>query len=311
MKIISSLSSLLNFERENVALDNLFKRYALIYETVIFNRWGAPIGSNDPFKTVAEFLSVRISSNKNDFPNRMKLAQEKAFRDIFVDCWDIVPNAENFEKRRRKYHSNNEHNDLSQFCFKEIRRQNALPADSFEFDINDVNVLAADLRDDVSINLLAESEGFGTTPNYSPLIERAYSNEISSSGSSLHELFENGILIPDFGDFSWSEILELRNDPTIKQFREIVFKIIDEDGEIDSNFTARIQKDLWNLAKEIKPDIKKSFLSAIATNIPSSFLINPCSVYSFVKEIHDERKMLDKYGHVFFIQRMRDCTEEK
>src|SRR5688500_19808988 len=176
LNVISSIPSLYNFQREGISHDSLLKRYAILFDQIIFNRFGVPIGSGGVAETLAEYISILISSG-NDWNDRRKLGRTRSFQKLFVDCWDRVPNAQEFESMRFQVLPDDARARLSQFCYREIRRLNELPDDSYDFDIDDVKELSGDLYSDIGLNILAVAEGLNVIPSYSPIIGRALANE--------------------------------------------------------------------------------------------------------------------------------------
>jgi hypothetical protein len=74
---------------------------------------------------------------------------------------------------------------------------------------------------------------------------------------------------------------------------------------LDDALQKRIQDDLWQLAADVRPNIRQSVLAGIGSNLPSPIFVNPIGVGLALKEIWDARERENQYGHVFFIQNMR------
>lgn len=279
------------------------KRYAILFDKIIFNRHGAPIGDG-LIGSLSDFVSMLVSSGDN-LQERLSLGRNRRFQSLFVDCWDMVRDVEKFESMRFQIVSAEAQARLSDFCFSEVRRNNNLPSESYAFDIDDVNELSSDLYADIGLNILAVSEGFDVIPNYSPIIGRALANETQFSGGQCHELFNGGLLIPDFDAFTWDEILELRDDKYVKAFRNAVYVLMGSNTSLDSSLQQRVQTDLWSLANDVRPNVRQSVLAGIGSNLPSPLLVNPIGISLAWKDIHDNRERDKKYGHIFFIQKMR------
>jgi len=303
MNVISSIPSLYNFQREGISLSGLLKRYAILFDQIIFNRHGAPI-SDGLIGSLSEFVSM-FASPEDDRQKRLSLGLNRRFKSLFVDCWDMVSDVEKFESMRFQMVSAESQARLSDFCFSEIRRANNLPSNSYAFDIDDVNQLSGDLYADIGLNLLAVAEGLEVVPSYSPIIGRALANETQFSGGQCHELFNGGLLIPDFDEFTWDEILELRDDKYVKSFRNVVYELMNNGTSIEPSLQQRVQDDLWHLAADMRPNVRQSVLGAIGSNLPSPLIVNPIGVGLALKDIRDNRERENKYGHVFFIQKMR------
>ncbi|MBU2641460.1 MAG: hypothetical protein KJ889_06635 [Gammaproteobacteria bacterium] len=303
MDVISSIPSLYNFQREGISGDGLMKRYAILFDRIIFNRHGAPIGDFG-IKSLAEVVSMLISTGES-LSERRSLGANKRFQNLFVDCWDVVRDAERFESMKYEVIPEETQNRISEFCFSEVRRQNELPANSYAFDIDDVKELSGDLYADIGLNILAKAEGLDIVPNYSPIIGRALENEIALANGQCHELFSGGLLVPEFDCLSWDEILELRQDRSVKSFRKAVYELMGSGVPLDDALQKRIQEDLWRLAGDVRPNVRQSVLAGIGSNLPSPIFVNPIGVGLAFKEIWDARERENQYGHVFFIQNMR------
>lgn len=307
MNVISSIPSLYNFEREGISHDSLMKRYAILYEQIIFNRHGAPIGGSaiDLGRNLPEFMSVMLITD-GSLKERRVLGGNKKFQKLFVDCWDVVSDVEKFESMRSSIISEEDSSRISDFIFPEIRRINNLSADSYDFDFQKVKELSGDLYADIGLNLLAVKEGFNIIPSYSSIIGRALANEVKHAGGNCYDIFRDGVLIPNFDAFTWDEILELREDKYVKSFRNIVYDLMNKQEPVDVALQKRIENDLWKLVSDVKPNVRQSVLAAIGSNIPSPIIVNPIGAGMALKDISDNRKREEKYGHVFFIQKMRD-----
>ena len=278
------------------------KRYAILFDQIIFNRHGAPIGDG-LIGSLSEFVSMLILPG-DDYQERLSLGRNRRFKNLFVDCWDMVHDVNRFESMRFQIVPAEAQARLSDFCFSEVRRANNLPSESYEFDIDNVNELSGDLYADIGLNLLAVAEGWDVVPSYSPIIGRAIANETQFSGGQCHELFNGGFLIPDFDEFTWDEILELRDDKYVKVFRNVVYELMGNGVSLDSSLQQRVQADLWRLAADARPNVRQSVLAAIGSNLPSPLVVNPIGVGLALKDIRDNRERENKYGHVFFIQKM-------
>lgn len=303
MDVISSIPSLFNFQREGISRDGLMKRYAILFEHIIFNRYGAPI-DNFGIESLAEVVSMLISTGES-LKDRKSLGRNKRFQNLFVDCWDVVKDAERFESMRYGVVPEEARSRLSEFCFSEVRRVNGLPTDSYEFDIDDVKELSGDLYADIGLNILAEAEGLDVIPNYSPIIGRALANEVALANGQCHELFSGGLLVPDFDGFSWDEVLELREDKYVKAFRTAIYELMKSGASLESDLQHKVQNDLWELAADVRPNVRQSVLAGIGSNLPSPIIVNPIGLGLALKDIRDNRLRESRYGYVFFIQSAR------
>ena len=304
MYVASSTSSLFNYQRENISREAVLKRYALLYDNILFDRRGCPIGRGDIAETLAEFISMLICEGET-LEDRKKLGKDKDFSKLFVDCWDVVDNAEKFNSEVFSTIDEDIQKRIGEFSHQEVRRVNGLPEDSYKYDIDDVKEINGDLFIDIGVNKLLLEQGIELVPSYSPIVGRALKNEYEHNGIECHSLFNSDILVPDFDSLSWGEIIDLREDKYLKAFREVVFGIATTSDDLDPALVSKVQGDLWELVADAKPNLARTFLSGILGNLPSPTVLNPIGVASALKDANDARKLESKYGHVFFINNMR------
>ena len=304
MYVASSISSIWNFHRENISREGVMKRYALLYDHVIFNRRGVGIGPGEMASSLGECVSMLINPGET-LADRKSLGKNKAFCDIFVDCWDFVSDANRFESDVHTVVDESVNNRIGEFCHQEIRRINGLNDDSYAYDIDDVKELYGDLSTDLGINQLLLREGVELVPSYAPIVGRALSNEYSHQGIECHNLFNSDILVPDFDALSWDEIIDLRSDKYIHAFRKVVFDLARSNPDVNEALVNKVQSDLWKLVSESKPNVLKTFLTGFLGNLPSPTILNPIGVGSLIKDTYKENKLNNNYGHVFFIQGIR------
>jgi hypothetical protein len=304
MYVASSVSSLFNYEHENISREGVMKRYALLFDNVIFNRHGCSIGPGQVAQNLAECISMLIHE-ADTLQERKKLGKNKEFAKIFVDCWDFVVDVQKFESKVPWALDQNVRERLGEFCHAEIRRTNGLPHDSFKYDIDDVRVLNGDLFADLGIHKLLLEEGIDLIPSYSPLVGRALQSEYLHNNIECHDLFSNDILVPDFDALSWGEVIDLRNDKYLKAFREVIFELASTNKDLDSSLVTKVQSDLWNLVSDSKPNLAKTFLTGIIGNLPSPIILNPIGIGAVLKDTYDAKQLEEKYGHVFFMHKLR------
>lgn len=304
MYVAASLSSLWNYHREGISRDGVLKRYALIYENIIFNHRGIGIGKGQLAETLGECISMLVHK-ADSLHERKSLGKNKEFCKIFIDCWDFVEDAGKFESQVHSVIQENGYSRIGDFCHNEIRRINGLSSESYEYDIDDVKELYSDISADIGINQLLLNNSIDLIPSYSPIIGRAISNEFHLHGIECYDMFDDGILVPDFESLSWDEIIELRNDNNIKNFRKMIRDLSEGDKNMNDALVAKVQKDLWELIAELKPNTLKSFLSGFLGNLPSPTILNPIGVGAAINDTYKSHKTLKNYGHLYFIQNIR------
>ena len=301
MYVASSLSSLWNYYREGLSREGVMKRYALLYEKVIFNRRGIGIGKGELAENLGQAVSMLIHPGKT-LPERKLYGSNKAFCDIFVDCWEFVEDASKFESSIFDVLDSQIHKRIGDFCHQEL----SIIHGGKTYDIDDAKDLYGDLAVDLGMNQLLNKEGVDLIPSYAPIIGRALSNEYQHQGVECHELFSNDFLIPSFDELTWDEIIDLRTDKNIESFRSVVFEVAQENPKsLDQALISKVHSDLWSLASEVKPNITGTLLTGFIGNLPSPILLNPVGVGAAIKDSYQAKKRIEKYGHVFFIQGIR------
>ncbi|NRD31561.1 MULTISPECIES: hypothetical protein [unclassified Shewanella] len=159
---------------------------------------------------------------------------------------------------------------------------------------------------DLGVNQLLQNEGVGLVPSYAPIVGRALEHEYQHQSIECHDLFGDDLLIPNFDALSWDQIIELRGDKYIEAFRSMVFEtVIDNPTSVDKALVSQVQKDLWDLASEVKPSITKTFLTGFLGNLPSPLILNPIGIGAAINDTYQAKQRADRYGHVFFIQGIR------
>ncbi|WOD07998.1 hypothetical protein [Marinomonas sp. GJ51-6] len=310
MYVSSSVSSLYNFRRSAIDRESILKRYAILYDNIIFNRRGCPIGNNDLVENLAECISLLISG-KGDFNERKQLAKNKDFSDLFIDCWDIVDNAEQFESNIFQAIDKETANRIGSFSHEEIRCINGLAPDSYVYDIDDVKELSGNIYVEMGINNLLAEEKIDFLPSYSPIISKAICKESENVGLEAHTIFENDMLLPSFEDLTWDEIFELRSDKSIHNFRKVIYDLAFYSADFHTDLLGKYQQDLWSLVTDLKPDVGTSLLGGILSNLPMPTIVNPVGIVSAFKDVAEAKYIENRYGHIFFVQNVRQLKVNK
>lgn len=124
--------------------------------------------------------------------------------------------------------------------------------------------------------------------------------KISTSHSSMKNLENFDIQIPEFGEFTWEEIEAIRKDRYIRKFREFVG---------DDNMVKNAMGEIWSFIGKSTPDIKSTAMLGIFSNIPFP-VANPISVGSSLFQFARAKKMSDEYGWLFFLDNVRRTIGE-
>lgn len=298
MRVITSFSSLRNFEYEGISSDRILKRYAILFEEVIFDPWG--VGNQNLIKFIMGAAQRGTLDMKNDSYQDL----QPEFKRTFLNLWETVVDTDAFEKRRRAFTSDNStyFDGLGDFCWAEVK---ALHGENLTREqYKEVKYLVEDVWTDVGLNELGISEGLNTVPSYSPLIGRALRKEVTSRAPCIHDVFSSDLIVPDFDKLSWSQVFELRADKHVKAFRKVIHNYLKPDSKVDDAYALGVSRDLWKLVSDIEPSIQKSIISGVLSNVP--FLpINPVGIGLAAKDVSKTREIERRFGHLFFVQKLK------
>lgn len=117
--------------------------------------------------------------------------------------------------------------------------------------------------------------------------------------------------LPDFSKMTIKEILELRSEGTISDFRKRIRELstvavkTERPIEIRELVDQELMRDLWALAKDVRPNIPVATLRATISNIPLP-VPNPMGIIDSAYSIYEGVKLKRKYGWLFFIAEMRE-----
>ncbi len=111
----------------------------------------------------------------------------------------------------------------------------------------------------------------------------------------------------DFSRLSWSSIFELRKSGFLADFRGRLAEMAKAQSRGDLDVSVEVLADLWRLVGDVKPNLPRSYITAVVANLPLPipFLPNPASVGVAISDITKQRKLQRKHGYLFFIQQAR------
>ncbi|HGF7479365.1 TPA: hypothetical protein AB5B17_003700 [Vibrio mimicus] len=305
MKTLVCWSTIKSAQRNGVTPDVLFKRLAIYFEHVVFEPQFTPIGlalaGNKPeFRDCAEFISVLTSK---DLESAKKLYKNRNYRKIFLNCWDFVDDVSVFQEQVQTAISHETMNDIFMYAHKQEMSEG-------EFIHNDrFKQLCGDMWHELQVYTAFKGYEPSIAGNLSNDLGRLFSSYSDSEGFTVSELSNNSLHIPDFGSFSWEQIMELRKDRNISRFRSKIASIYGQSpshgvNELDGNTV----KGLWNIAEYAKPKLWQTVLTAIVTNLPL-----PLPVAGVISSLHDGSNKIDithSHGWVFFIQSARAMMDK-
>ncbi|MBN8209852.1 hypothetical protein JI666_13935 [Bacillus sp. NTK071] len=115
-----------------------------------------------------------------------------------------------------------------------------------------------------------------------------------------------GYTLPDINEYSWDEIIDLRNHPFFDSFRNKVAHLNDAANSSDIKLSEEIveeieQKDMKEMLEMFRPTPKSKVIKGIASNIPLPIPINPVSAYYAIDDVKREIDLKKKYGWIYFL----------
>ncbi|WP_136806492.1 hypothetical protein [Desulfosediminicola flagellatus] len=302
MKVYSSFSNILNFRRSRVDVETVYKRYALLYDQVIFNRYGCPIGKNDLFPTVSSYVAKTIGKKENHKKD-IELGKNKKFSDIFVDMWEYFDNPEKIHREAFEYVSEDVSNKISEYSWYQNALDEEMRIHNHSKEYKAAAIVANDISSDIAFNLLLSKNITNFNMSLSPVVGEAL--KAPHDVNDEINLFTTNLVIPDFEALSWENILQLRQDENIVSFRKNVFNSLGTGNHPDNVLADKLEKDLWDLAEQSKPNIGKRIIEFCLSNLPLPSPINPFGYYYGAKAIANDVKQKDK-AWVFVIQKMKN-----
>lgn len=110
-------------------------------------------------------------------------------------------------------------------------------------------------------------------------------------------------IIPDISEYSWNEIIELRNHHYWEQFRKKISAL--NSDRLDSMtahevFNEVVYKDLVEMAKNLRPTVKSNIVKGVISNIPLPIPFNPVSLICTGSDIIKEIDFEKRYGWLYF-----------
>ncbi|HVB95083.1 MAG TPA: hypothetical protein VND41_00590 [Nitrososphaerales archaeon] len=109
-----------------------------------------------------------------------------------------------------------------------------------------------------------------------------------------------GKAIPDYANLSWSEIFRLKESGYLSDFRKMTANLTIS----PVNISPELLGSLWDLVGEVKPNMKRTYVTSIAGNIPLPFP-NPIGVLDDIRSMLKDDQLTERYGWLFFIQETR------
>lgn len=304
MKVYSSFSNTVNFQRSRVQTSSIYKRYALLFDSVIFNRSGCPIKHGD-ISSFYDYLSV-VANDYMHNNDALKLSKNKNFQKLFVDLWDVVDNPEKINLEASSYVSEFDSEKIASFSWGQNLIDEKMGIMNHYKEYKAAAIVGADIRSDLGFNfLLKDRYKDQFYMNFAPIV--AESIHSMHAVLNVDQLFSTDLIIPKFEDLSWDQILELRTDKNIQAFRQKFFSSINGiDHHIDEVISTELTAGLWDLAMQIKPDIGRSYFEAVTSNLPLPTMVNPFGLYYGAKSVIQNYRNQKDYSWIYFVQSMKE-----
>ncbi len=302
MKVYSSFSNTMNFKRSGVSMPSVYKRYALMYDHIVFNRYGCPIGKKDLFPTFHDYISA-IAREKSSLNDGLILGKNKKFQNLFVDMWDLVDDPEEFHSLASEYVSAFDTNEISKFSWGRNLIDEEMGIYNHDKEYKAAAIVSSDITSDIGFNLLLKDKFDSFTINFAPVIGEVLRTSLETM--DVNTLFSTELIIPNFEEMTWDEILELREDKYIKQFRNKVYSYGTNTANLDEVLNKDLDSALWDIANQCKPNLGKSIFEAVVSNLPSPTIVNPFGLYYSARDISNTHKSNEENSWVYFIQNIK------
>ncbi|MFE8152213.1 hypothetical protein RBA63_10075 [Brenneria goodwinii] len=302
MEVYSSFPNSLNFRRSNIHTSSIYKRYALLFDRIIFNRHGCPIGEGNLFSNLHQYTSI-ISCEDEDFKERLKLSTNKKFKELFIDLWDVVEDPENTHREAQDYVSEFHSDGILKFSWGRNLIDEEIGIHNHNKEYKAAAIVGEDISSDLGFNFLLKSRYKNFHINFAPVVAQAVGS--AQQTAEIGELFTTELVVPKFDELSWDQVLELREDKNIQAFRRKFFSIENRERSIDKILYSDLESTLWDLATQIKPSIGKSTFEAVVSNLPFPTVLNPFGLYYGIKSVIQNYKNKNSHSWIYFIQSMK------
>lgn len=305
-------------EKCGLDTDAFLKNAAILHENIFFHKgiYGNLLGL-DYSNAVMAASWTKIGREHED-----KLAANRGFASIFPDVREIWPTYERFNPYRdletqlrlqRKYH------ETSSEAASEIM------ARTFRVSVDEVlagkvgntwqNIPSIVAQDAACLSEFRRYAPFAMgvfTEAHSTLLEtETRANRSDTSGSPLAVLLaqnESKSGFPNFSAFSWEEIIELRRDPNISEFRKKMTALVSTDkdwGMEQMDLSELYLGELESFTQRAKPRPRIATAVALLGQIPTGPFPNPFSIISEVLNLKQQSDLARDFNWIYFVQRAR------
>jgi hypothetical protein len=115
------------------------------------------------------------------------------------------------------------------------------------------------------------------------------------------------IVIPSVRALPWPDIMKLRTDARIRDFRNWYWeRTLAARTDLDS-FEREVMGALWAAVKTLRPKIAGETMKGFLSNLPLPIPVNPASIVLSAKAVRDAVQFQRDYGWLLFIMAARDA----
>jgi hypothetical protein len=227
---------------------------------------------------------------------------------MLVDMWEMVESPEVIDTQAREYVSEFDQRKISDFAWGRNLIDAEMGIDNHHKEYKAVATVANDIISDLGFNFLLKHrfDDFGI--NFAPVISDVYKS--SCDNANVNTLFSTNLVIPNFDQLSWEQILELREDKYLKAFRQKVHSYKAQQGALDTLLSEELMKNLWDIAEQAKPDVGKAIFETVTSNLPSPTIVNPFGLYYGVRDIVKNSFKMNENSWIYFVQQFHSQAKE-
>lgn len=301
--------------------DAFLKNAAILHEKIFFHKgiYGQVIGM-DYSNAIMAASWTNIGRENED-----KLAANRGFSSIFPDVREIWPTYERFNPYgdfENQIHLQRKYHETSSKAASEIM------ARTFRVTVDDVlagkvgntwqNIPSIVAQDASCLREFRRYAPFAMgvfTEAHSALLETETQSTAPGSGSSplavLLGQSEAKSVFPNFGAFSWDEIIELRRDPNIAEFRNKMGALVSSGtrwGSTQTDLSALYLGELESFTQRAKPRPRLSSAVALLGQIPTTPFPNPFSIVSELLNLKQQSDLARDFDWIYFVQRARQMN---
>jgi hypothetical protein len=124
---------------------------------------------------------------------------------------------------------------------------------------------------------------------------------LGEPGNRVEFIERLNLLIPSVRKLSWSEVMHLRKDARIKDFRRWYWFNTIEATPNDAGLQDEMIRRLWSAFGKLSVNVKMETMKGLFSNIPLPIPVNPLSIALSLKSVKDAATFQREYGWLLFI----------